>query len=212
MPRLHRGLTVVAVALAHVLLVASAAVAGGPPYTVTVNGHTSGDHPITIGSSPLLYTVHNSGGDRVFTCSGVSLSGVARAGTGINPVFRVNASTWTSCPFQGQHMTITPNHTVPWDFFGTSAATSGTTDVIDGQVRHVNLHLSLLGGICTYTMTGAPNASFDEASQTFTIDETSGNLTVSGVSFGCFGVIANGDKVDMSYGPAPVSGGPYYLS
>ena len=148
-----------AVVGAGAMILAAPAFAAGPPYTVTVNGNASGSHAIVAKSTAVTFTVHNSGGNRVMTCNNVTMNANAHAGTNINPVASIGSSTWSGCTFSGQPVNVTPNHSPTWDLHGTTAATSGTSDSVGGQVRNANAQVSALGGLCTFTVKGSANST-----------------------------------------------------
>ncbi|MEX0428451.1 hypothetical protein AB3X52_12540 [Nocardioides sp. DS6] len=204
-----------AVAAGAAALVAFAAPAmASPPYAVTANGVSSGDVTFSAHSDAITFTVHNSGGDRVMTCSDVTVGGVIHTGTGVNPVASITSSTWQGCAYSGLPVNVTPNHSPSWDLYGTSAATSGNTDDIDGQVRNVNANVSILSGACTFDVTGAANGTFHEASQTIDMNETAGNLVLGNRSsaIGCLNQVNNGDTADFVGTFTVTEGAPIYLS
>ena len=183
------------------------------PYTVSVGGDTIGtNHPFSA-AGPIIFTVHNSGGDRVFTCRYLTLIGMVHTGTGVaNPIASITYSTWDDCPFGAADMVITSNHTPPWTLNGTGTATAGTSDDVAATIGSVNAQWSWWGGACTFTTTGSINAVVHEGAQTLELTESAGNLTISNTSFGCFGQISNGNKADL-VGTLPLGwDGPVYLS
>lgn len=197
-----------AVALGLVALAGPAFAAGG--YTVTANGATSGDYAFSAHSD--FVTVAG------VTCTDVTLNGEIHAGTNVNPWATITSSTWNSCSSSGQPATVTPNHNPPWTLSGTGPATTGTNDQVASSLGGVNLGIGLLGGACTFRVTGSANGTFGEnngVGQNIDIEETMGNLKTSGVSLGCFGVVSNGMPVPLTSGhPFVISGpaSPIYLS
>lgn len=201
-----------------VVALAGPAFAAGPPYTVTAAGNTSGTYAYTAHSSMVTFTVHHGTTNQVMNCTDVTVGGNVTAGTSVNPVATVTGSTWNNCTFSGQSVTVTPNHNPAWTLTGTGPASTGTNDSVAGYVGGVNTVVSILGGTCTFTVTGSANSTFNEnngVGQNINVNETAGNLKLSNVSFGCFGTIANGDPADfVSNNPFVISGTavPIYLS
>lgn len=203
-----------------VVALAGPAFAAGPPYTVTAAGNASGTYAYTATSNGVTFTVHHGTTNQVMTCSKVVVGGNVTAGTSVNPVATITNSTWSGCLFSGQNVVVTPNHNPAWTLWGTGPASTGTNDSVAGQVRGANVGVSVLGGACTFNVTGAANGTFNEnngVGQNIAISETAGNLTISGTSFGCFNVISNGDPADFVTNPTTpfvLSGAavPVYLS
>src|SRR5690348_2385265 len=133
-----------------VVALAGPAFAAGPPYTVTANGATSGDHAYAAESTSVTFTVHHGATNQVMTCSDVKVGGNVHAGTGINPVASITSSTWSGCFFGTSPVTVTPNYTTPWNLTGTGAASTGTNDHVAGYVGAINTGVSTLGGACTF--------------------------------------------------------------
>lgn len=197
-----------AAVLGLVALAGPAVAAGG--YTVTANGATSGDYAFSAHSD--LVTVAG------VTCTDVTLNGEIHTGANVNPWATITSSTWNSCSSSGQPATVTPNHNPPWTLSGTGPATTGTNDQVASSLGGVNLGIGLLGGACTFRVTGSANGTFGEnngVGQNITVNETAGNPTIGGVNFGCLGTVANGDVAPFVSGhPFVISGpaSPVYLS
>jgi hypothetical protein len=203
--------TVLAATAAAGLVVAGPAFAA-PPYIVAVNNDTSGaDHAYTATSSgPVTFAM----GTLTMTCSGIQLAGDVHTGTSVgNPIASITSSTWTGCVTNTSPplpVTTNPDHAPAWgvDAFGT--ATSLTTNDITGDLG--GLVVGASAGTCTFTMSGSADAVYQESQQTLLVNEQSGNLVVSGASFGCFGQVTNGDTVSVTETFTVSSNGPVYLS
>jgi hypothetical protein len=133
------------------------------------------------------------------TCSAVDLGGTVQSGT--NPAATIESArtAWGGCLYSGQDLDITMNNNT-WSLVADTGYTSGADTSVASHISSISMHWSLLGGLCTYTVTGSMQASFNEATQTLQVNETAahGGLTVSGTSFGCFGLWTNGSHANFS--------------
>jgi hypothetical protein len=182
----HTLESLAAAAAAITLLLAEPALAGVvPPYGVAVGTDTSGiHHPVSAHSTGFAIGP--------VSCTSVTLHGDTTTGpNGVNPFAALNASaTWSGCT-----ASITSSST-GWTLHGTTSATSGLTDSIDGSIDSVGLTMTI-SGICSFHVSGSMDMTFNESATAPTIDvhETSGHLVVSGVTFGCLGLVSNGDTL-----------------
>lgn len=199
------------VALAATALVAMAGPASAaPPYTVSVNGDTTnGTHAYTASSTG---PVTLQAGSTTITCSSVLINGSILSGRSVaNPVASAATSTWGGC-VSGGAATISPDHTPTWSLNATGTATNANTDDIVGNVGNVRLSASIMGGACSFSMTGSADDIFHETTQTIQVNESSGHMLVSSVSGFCFGDVASGDVVTMTGTFAVSSSGSVYFT
>lgn len=134
------------------------------------------------------------------TCSAADLGGTVQSGTAPAATVESARSTWGGCLYSGQNVAVTFNNST-WDLDAASGYTSAATDTaVLGTVDNVDAHVSTLGGLCSFNVTGSAQVTFNEVTQTLQVNETAahGGLTVNGTSVGCFGLISNGQKASFS--------------
>lgn len=191
---------VAGVATVGVVALSGPAFAAGPPYTVAVGGSTSGTQAVTAASSgSVQFSARNNAGTVInMNCTSVSGNGTVTKGTGLTQVATITSTTWTGCRVPGGPANVT--QTGIWNITGTgSTATAAATDTVAGYVGNVNAGVATSPStICSFTVTGQANGSFNEATQTLNVNETgyTGNLTLSGVS-GCLGQLQNGNPANF---------------
>lgn len=190
----HALVSSAAVAL---VAVAGPAMATGNAYTVAVGGSSAaGTHAITATTSgalsfavPTLTMGCTSGAVPASPASTVA------SGTGITDIAAINKINFTGCTGPGGALAVTTVGS--WKLHGTSAGTSGSSDVISGHVENITATVS--NAVCKFTVTGSATGSFDEATQALTVNETgfTGNLKVSAVT-GCLGKITSGQNANFN--------------
>ena len=201
--------TLAVAAAALVLATTTAAYAAGPPYTVAVGGSTTGTQAIAFASSGAVQIAWrtNAGTRIAFNCTSVSGSGVLAKGVGVNPVAVVTSTTWIGCRAPGGASTITQNGT--WSLAGTGSNATSGTETIAGLLGNVSFGYSWTpSSICSFTVSGSLDTTFNEATQTLQIDESgfSGDAVLSSVS-GCLGQAQNGNPFDLVTNLVVSSGG-----
>jgi hypothetical protein len=177
------------------------AFAAGPPYTVAVGGSTSGTQAVTATSTGTVqFTARNNSGVIInMNCTSVSGNGTVTKGTGLTQVATITSTTWVGCRIPGGPATVTQNGI--WNLTGTgSTATAGTSDTVAGYVGNANASVALTSSpaLCSFTVTGQADGTFNEATQQLVINETgySGDLTLSSVG-PCLGQLQNGNPANM---------------
>ena len=153
---------------------------------------TSGGPTYTANASNVAFSVNGQN----MTCSNTTVTG--NVYTGVNPAADIASSSWGGCSYSGQSVTVTQGGT--WNLVADSGYTSGTDAAVAGHISNISAHVSTLGGICQFDVTGTAQGTFDESGQVLHVNETAshGGLTVSGVSIGCFGLISNKQKASFS--------------
>jgi hypothetical protein len=192
----HAAIGTAALALAGVA-VAGPALATGNAYTVAVGGSSAaGTHNITATTTGTLsFAVPTLS----MGCSSANVpaspASTVTSGTGVVDIASINKINFVGCTGPGGSLAVTTSGT--WKLHGTSAATSGATDVVTGHVENITANVS--NAVCKFTVTGKADGSFDEATQKLTIAETgfSGDLKVSNVT-GCLGQVTNGQNANFS--------------
>lgn len=181
----------VAVAGAALLtLVAGPALATGASHTISGPSTT-----FTAATAPGTSVVMSG----TLSCAGATASGTVQAGVAI---VAITGTTWVGCVgFTGAAAPFTFTHSGTWQFHSATSATPGSADVIPGHVEGITLGVrtTLTPAICNFTLSGSATASFNEATQKLTINETglTGNLTAHNV-VGCLGQFHNGGAVNLS--------------
>ncbi len=188
------------VGVVGLVFAAGPALATGNSYTVSVGGSSAtGTHAVTATSDASL-TFQAEKPDGTFlnlTCSSSAVpsgsGSIVRSGTGITDIADLTGVTFSTCTGPGGNLTVTTSGT--WKLHGTSAATTGSSDVVAGHIENITANAS--NAVCRFTVTGGADGSFNEANQKLSVNEqadgTGQALTVSGVS-GCLGQIKNGGK------------------
>ncbi len=193
-----------AVGAATVGLIAAAgpAFAAGPPYTVAVGGNSApGTETITAASTgAIVFNARNNAGTQInMNCTSVTGNGTVTRGTGVNPIATITSTTWSGCRVPGGAATVTQSGT--WNITGTGTNATAGTESIAGYVGNVTASVATTPNtaICSFTVTGQANGSFNEATQQLVVAETgfTGNLTLSGVS-GCLSQLQNGNRANFS--------------
>lgn len=183
-----------------VLATTTAAHAAGPPYTVAVGGSTTGTQAITFASSGAVqFSTRNNAGTVInMNCTSLSGSATVTKGAGVNPLWSITSTTWNGCRAPGGPVGLTQIGT--WNLSGTGSNATSGTETIAGYIGNLTMGVvwSPPTSICSYTVTGQLNGSFNEATQTLNINETgyTGNATLSGVS-GCLGQLQNGNAMNF---------------
>ena len=191
---------VAGVATVGVVALSGPAFAAGPPYTVAVGGSTSGTQAVTATSTGTVqFSAKNNAGTIVnMNCTSVTGSGVVQKGTSVNPVATITSTTWTGCRIPGGAATVTQNGT--WNITGTGSNATAGTETIAGYVGNADASVALTASpaICSFTVTGQADGTFNEATQQLVISETgySGDLTLSGVG-PCLSQLQSGNPANM---------------
>lgn len=174
--------------------IASPAWAGG--YEVVVGGSVSAsDHPVTATSvaSPQWVYEKPSGSILSMACSSTRLDLTVRSGasSGAFALAPGGSSAGGSGPFS----VISHTHVWTWQLDLTGSATAGSTDVVDGVLRHVRVDHA--NAACRFSVVGEARVRFHEATQRLEVVERgrSGRLRQIGV-VGCLGQIREGGVVD----------------
>jgi hypothetical protein len=119
------------------------------------------------------------------------------SGTQVSDIATVPDLRFTTCTTIGGALAITPFGT--WTLRGTSAATTGATDIVRTRLDHVGL--SIGNAVCRITVTGGLDGSFNESTQKLTIDEradgTGAEATASNVE-GCLGQVKKGGRFKLT--------------
>lgn len=171
-------------------IVAAIGLAAGPasavtPTQVTISGSNSDGSFTALASNPTLKD-NNTG--VTLTCASSSAKGTAVNGTHSgNQAATLSSVTWSSCNLSGIPFSVTAN-ALPWALNATDVTNS--SGVTPGNITGVNAKLS---GACTATVSGTVTGTYTNGSHTLAIN--AGNLTVSGVSGLCLGLINNGNSV-----------------
>ncbi len=189
---IRRALTAGAALLAAAVLSTTPAHATGLTYPVSGGGSSlPGTAPFAASStSPLTLGPISCSSAAVPTSPTSSIT----TGPSVVDVVTVNKLSPLSCAFAGG---ITLTSSGSWRMHGTSAATSANNDVIAVHLHDVAI--SATNAICRFNATGQVNGTFNEATQTLTINEpaSSGNLKASNVA-GCLGMITSGAGLAMN--------------
>lgn len=162
--------------------IAGPALATGSAYTVSFGGSTAAaDNPFTASSGSVALSVPLV--SMPCTSASVPASPVSTvtSGTGVTDLAKLNKVAFTGCSGPGGALTVATSGT--WLLHGTSAATSGSSDVIDGHIENITARVT--NAACDFTVTGTARGSFDEATQKLTVAETggaSGQLKVTAVN------------------------------
>lgn len=197
---------------AGIVLAASPVLAAGPN-TVSVDGDSSGAmYPYTaVSEGSVTYGLTGV----PIVCSSVVFSGYITTGTG-SPFATI--TNWTSTGCSGG--VVTPELASPWQIDLLSGATSGTDDIITGEITGVDFHIDLAAplGDCGFEETGSVGTTFREddgaGGQQLDLDPGPG-LSISDIDnvLTCAGLINNGDAgtVDGTFNVMvsdPVTGQP----
>lgn len=175
-------------------IVAAIGLAAAPAFasvnSAVVSGNTNADGSFTATASGPTLTDSATGvtlNCTSATASGHAVNGTYTAGapTAI-PVATLEHLAWNSCNIAGISFSVAANST-PWHLNATGPTVNGVTP---GSITGVNAKLS---GLCTATVTGTVTGHYTNSTHTLTIN--GGNLTVSGVSGLCLGLINNTDPV-----------------
>ncbi|MFI0899330.1 hypothetical protein [Streptomyces sp. NPDC020983] len=171
-------------------IVAAIGLAAGPasavtPTSVTISGSNADGSFTATASSPKLKD-NNTG--VTLTCSSAGAKGTALNGTHSgNQAASLSSLTWTSCSISGIPFSVTAS-ALPWALNATDV--TNASGVTAGNITGVNAKLS---GACAATVSGTVTGTYTNGTHTLAIN--AGNLTVSGVSGLCLGLINNGDSV-----------------
>lgn len=180
-----------------------------PPYNITVGANTTGTYAFgAFTKTPITFNVTGPGGVVAMSCAMSTASGVIKAGassTGL-AVGELQGTAWSNCIGPGGlAMNVSHPLNSKWNLNLTGVATNPQTDNIAGNISNINAVVtSKIAGACNFTVTGRANATFREPAitpskifkQELAVNETAGNLTVSGVS-GCTGAIVNGNTASF---------------
>lgn len=180
-----------------VMVVTGPAIATGNAYTVAVGSDTaSAAHPFTASSgSAVTWRVPTL----AVPCSGASVPATPlstiSAGSAVTDVFSIAKVSFVGCSGPGGAMAVPTSGT--WTFHADSVATASSDEVISGHIENVSF--KLLNAACDVTVTGVASATFDEATQQLTIDESgfTGDLTVSDVKKTMLSKFKNGQPFDL---------------
>lgn len=195
--------SLVAGATLGLVAVAGPALATGSASTVAVGGNsTAGQSPVTATSDgPLTFQAEKPDGTFLtMNCTSgnvpASPASYVNRGTGVTNIATLNKVNFVSCTGPGGALTVTT--APPWQLHRTGAVTAGATDVIAGHLE--GIRATARNPVCSFTVTGGADGTFNEGNQKLTINETangSNDLTVSGVT-GCLGQVKNGGKAKFS--------------
>lgn len=176
------------------------AFAAGPPYTVKVGTNTTGTFTVSAVSSGSVQfsALNNSSTPINMNCTKVEGTGSVVAGTNKNPVATITSTTWTGCRVPGGNAKVTQSGV--WDLTGTGSNATTGNETIAGYIGNVTAGVATtpIASVCSFTVTGQANGSFNEATQVLNVNETgyTGNLTLSGVT-GCLGDLQNGNPANF---------------
>ncbi|ALX03387.1 hypothetical protein [Aeromicrobium erythreum] len=192
----HAAIGTAALALAGVAA-AGPALATGNSYTVAVGGSSAaGTHNITAASTgSLSFAVPTLSMGCTSAAVPSSPASTVSSGTGVVDIAAINKINFSGCTGPGGSLTVTTSGS--WKLHGTSAATSGSSDVVSGHVENITAVVS--NAVCRFTVTGSATGSFNEANQQLNVNETgfTGNLKVSNVT-GCLGQVQNGQSANFT--------------
>jgi len=142
-------------------------------------------------------------------CRTASSTGQVHSGPFAPEIADINTVAFSTCHGPGGTMTVSKVGTAPWTLYATGGYTDANNDtIVTGYVDNVNAHVktSPLSTVCNFDVTGLALGSFNETTQTLTVDETgfSGDLLLSnvggsgtGTGSGCLGDLHNGDPADF---------------
>ncbi len=186
---IRRALTAGAALLAAAVLSTTPAHATGLTYAVTAGGSSA------PGSAPFSATPSGALAIAGYTCTGpTSSTGTISRGPSVLNILSASLTT-SGCGGMGS-ATIT--FSGGWLMHGTSPATSATNDVVSVHLHGVNVTVNG-GTICRFTATGQLDGSFDEATQTLTINETAATSDLIAANvIGCFGIVKSGGGVPVN--------------
>ena len=206
--KVRHALALVSAAL--VLATTAAAHAAGPPYTVAVGGSATGTQAITFASSGTVqFSVKNNAGTVLnLNCSSVTGNATVTKGVGVNPIAAITSTTWTGCRIPGMPFTVTQGGV--WDLAGTGSNATAGTETIGTQIPSVALGFAVTANpaVCSFTVTGHLDGSFNEATQQLLVSETgySGDLALSNVG-PCLGQMQSGNAANMIFSANVSTGG-----
>ncbi|MFE6037457.1 hypothetical protein [Streptomyces sp. NPDC056452] len=125
------------------------------------------------------------------TCPTAAASGSAASATG-NPakVADITAASFgtTAAPCTSILGPVTPVTTMPWQIW----AEDYNAGVTSGYIKNIQAKLTVL--TCTFTVTGEVAGTFTNSSKVLSVSSNATRqLTVSGATSGCAGLVANGD-------------------
>ena len=170
--------------------------ATGNAYTVYVGGNSaSASHHVTLAT---VQSVQWASPTLNWTCSSASTpatpAATVQAGTAVTDVVRFPRFDFVGCHFPGGALAATTAG--DWLFHGTSAATSGQSDVVTGHLDDISI--TWRNAVCQITVTGRASASVQEATQRLLVDESgfTGSLRVSR-AIGCLGQVRQGQVIDL---------------
>ncbi|MCR4513995.1 hypothetical protein [Aeromicrobium sp. 50.2.37] len=173
------------------------AAATGNSVTVAVGGTSAQAlHPVTATTTG---SVKWGAPTFSWTCTSAKIPSSpvseAHGGTGVTDFLTIRALPFQGCTWPGG--TMITALTAPATLHVTGAATSGSSDVVQGHLDDLTIVSSY--AVCTYTVTGSARFAFNESTQQLAIEETgfTGNLTISNVR-GCLGQVRNGQAMNLT--------------
>lgn len=178
------------------------------PYTVTAGSQTSGT--VTVDGTSVgtltFATPSSTASCESGTAAGTVTLGSSADGVGIGAI---EESTWEGCT--GPLGAISITQTSPWRINATGAPTNGVTPV---TIDRIAVHGS--SGPCTFDATGSADGTVRESDQTLNITPptTGARIVVSNTSFGCLGVVSDGDEatIEASYAVTNSSDGDLHIT
>lgn len=203
----HIARLTAAAGAATVLSLTGVAWAAGP-YTVTAGSQTSGTVSVNGTSvGTLTFEAPNS----TASCESGSASGTINLGASGDGagIGEIAASSWNNCT--GSLGAVTITQTAPWRLNATGVPTDGVTA---GTIDQIAVHVS--SGSCSFDASGSADVSVRESDQTLNITPpTAGaKVVISNASFGCFGVVSNGQEgtITASYAVTNSSDGALHIT
>ncbi|KAA1422591.1 hypothetical protein FE697_010365 [Mumia zhuanghuii] len=127
-------------------------------------------------------------------CTSSNGTGSLKVGASVaNPHASISSIGFTGCTGPGG-LPMTVTTAAGWNL----SITGGGPTVWNGTITNIAAHVvdAVGGTTCAFDVNGSVNGSFDEGTQDLTI--TSSSLTVSNMTGGCLGLIANGDPATFS--------------
>ena len=183
--------------------------AAAPPWVVSVGTSTT---PVAFSAytkAPFQITSLRAGSTVPLSCDAASAAGIIKPGSYANGlgVGEIQGTAWSKCVWAGG-IDLNIYHPEGSRWAVNLTGLSGPTWV--GYIDNINARVkSKVAGICSFTVTGRANGSFNTAqvtgnnnfTQTLNVNQVNtvanpGTLILSNVT-GCFGLVANGDTMGL---------------
>lgn len=157
------------------LALAGPALATSTPTNVSVGGSTAAASYNLTASAPntLTFSVQRSTTPLNMTCTSgavpASPVSTVQGGPGVTNIATLNKVNFSGCTGPGGALTVTTSGA--WTLHRTGGTvTSAQTDVVSGHIENITAVVS--NTVCEFTVTGQADGTFNEATQTLTINET----------------------------------------